>query len=212
MCGVFGAFCKNGSSVLEDVYLGLYALQHRGQESAGIAWNSENGDEVNSIKGMGLVHIALDQKQLASISASSAIGHVRYSTTGSSGLANAHPITANYSMGSVAIAHNGNITNATGIRNMLESRGAIFQSTTDTETIIHLMAHQSHEPPLDALVDALRRLKGAYSLAVLLGNRLVAARDPWGFRPLVLGRREDTTYVDPRACALDIVGATLVRM
>ncbi|HPE91269.1 MAG TPA: amidophosphoribosyltransferase [Thermovirgaceae bacterium] len=211
MCGVFGAFCKNGSSVLEDVYLGLYALQHRGQESAGIAWNSENGDEVNSIKGMGLVHIALDQKQLASISASSAIGHVRYSTTGSSGLANAHPITANYSMGSVAIAHNGNITNATGIRNMLESRGAIFQSTTDTETIIHLMAHQSHKPPLDALVDALRRLKGAYSLAVLLGNRLVAARDPWGFRPLVLGRREDTTYVASESCALDIVGATLVR-
>ena len=211
MAGVFGAFCKNGHSVLEDVYLGLYALQHRGQESAGIAWNSNEGGEVNSVKGMGLVHIALDQKYLAGLRANSAIGHVRYSAAGPSGLANVHPITANYSMGSVAVAHNGNITNAMGIRHMLESRGAIFQSTTDTETIIHLMAHQSHKPPLDALVDALRRLKGAYSLAVLLGNRLVAARDPWGFRPLVLGKREDTFYVASESCALDIVGASLVR-
>lgn len=212
MCGIFGAFCKNGSSVLEDVYLGLYALQHRGQESAGIAWNPNGGSEgVLSFRGMGLVHVALDQKHLSSISANSAIGHVRYSTTGPSDLSNAQPISANYSMGSVAVAHNGNITNACGIRKMLEARGAIFQSTSDTETIIHLMAHQSHKPPLDALVDALRRLRGAYSLVVLIGNRLVAARDPWGFRPLVIGRRDDTTYIASESCALDIVGATLVR-
>lgn len=211
MCGVFGAFCKNGESVLEDVYLGLYALQHRGQESAGIAWSEGSDGNVLSFRGMGLVHIALDQQQLSRIKASSAIGHVRYSTTGASDLSNAQPISANYSMGSIAIAHNGNITNASGIRGMLESRGAIFQSTTDTETIIHLMAHQSHKPPLDALLDALRRLRGAYSLTVLLGNRLVAARDPWGFRPLVLGRRDDITYVASESCALDIVGATLIR-
>ncbi len=211
MCGVFGAFCKNGDSVLEDVYLGLYALQHRGQESAGIAWNDKDGGKVLSLRGMGLVHIALDQKQLSTIKARSAIGHVRYSTSGASDLSNAQPISANYSMGSLAIAHNGNITNAAGIRNMLESRGAIFQSTTDTETIIHLMAHQSHKPPLDALVDALRKLRGAYSLTVLLGNRLVAARDPWGFRPLVIGQRGDVIYVASESCALDIVGAKLVR-
>ncbi|MEA3508420.1 MAG: amidophosphoribosyltransferase, partial [Synergistota bacterium] len=126
-------------------------------------------------------------------------------------LSNAQPISANYSMGSIAIAHNGNITNAPSIKSYLEGRGAIFQSTSDTETIIHLMAHQPHKPPLDALVSSLQRLKGAFSLAVLLGNRLVAARDPWGFRPLVLGRRGDVTYVASESCALDIVGAERVR-
>ena len=210
MCGVFGAFSAAGNSVLEDVYLGLYALQHRGQESAGISWI--NGEEnVHSLKGMGLVHIALDQKKLASIKAGCAIGHVRYSTTGESLLANAQPLAAKYARGPIAIAHNGNLTNADGIRRYLENRGAIFQSTTDTEVIIHLMAHQSHKPPLDALVDSLRRLRGAYSLSVMLGRRLIAARDPWGFRPLVLGERDDVTYVASETCALDIVGAKFIR-
>ncbi|NLH94994.1 MAG: amidophosphoribosyltransferase [Synergistaceae bacterium] len=210
MCGVFGAFSPSGSSVLEDVYLGLYALQHRGQESAGISWI--NGEEnIHSLKGMGLVHIALDQKKLASIHAGCAIGHVRYSTTGESLLANAQPLAAKYARGPIAIAHNGNLTNSDGIRRYLENRGAIFQSTTDTEVIIHLMAHQSHKPPLDALVDSLRRLRGAYSLSVLLGNRLIGARDPWGFRPLVLGKREDVTYIASETCALDIVGAEFIR-
>lgn len=210
MCGVFGAFSASGKPVLEDVYLGLYALQHRGQESAGISW--VNGDDnIHSLKGMGLVHIALDQNKLASIDANCAIGHVRYSTTGESLLANAQPLAAKYARGPVAIAHNGNITNADGIRRYLENRGAIFQSTTDTEVIIHLMAHQAHKPPLDALVDSLRRLRGAYSLAVMLGNRLIAARDPWGFRPLVIGERDDITYVASETCALDIVGARFLR-
>ena len=213
MCGVFGAFSKNGQSVLEDVYLGLYALQHRGQESAGIAWVTKNAGlyGLRVSKGMGLVHLALDQKELASSYSNCAIGHTRYSTAGGSFLSNAQPITANYSRGSVAIAHNGNITNATGIRRYLENRGAIFQSTSDTETILHLMAHQSHKPPLDALISALRTLRGAYSLAVIINNRLVAARDPWGFRPLLLGKRGETTYVASESCALDIVGATLIR-
>lgn len=209
MCGVFGAFSRSGSPVLEDVYLGLYSLQHRGQESAGIAWIEESN--VHSKKGMGLVHTALDQKELASIPASSAIGHVRYSTFGGSLLNNAQPLTANYARGPVAIAHNGNLTNADGLMRFLENCGAIFQSTSDTETILHLMAHQAHMPPLDALLDALRRLQGAYSLAVLLENRLVAARDPWGFRPLVLGKRDDVFYVASESCALDIVGAELLR-
>ncbi len=210
MCGVFGAFSAAGNSVLEDVYLGLYALQHRGQESAGISWI--NGEEnVHSLKGMGLVHIALDQKKLASIKAGFEIVHVRFSTTCESLLANAQPLAAKYARGPIAIAHNGNLTNADGIRRYLENRGAIFQSTTDTEVIIHLMAHQSHKPPLDALVDSLRRLRGAYSLSVMLGRRLIAARDPWGFRPLVLGERDDVTYVASETCALDIVGAKFIR-
>lgn len=212
MCGVFGAFSSDGNSVLEDVYLGLYALQHRGQETAGIAWTDfPAGGNVHTMRGAGLVHTALDQKALSSRTARSAIGHVRYATAGGSDFSNAQPITANYARGSVAIAHNGNITNATGIRQYLENRGAIFQSTSDTETILHLMAHQPHKPPLDALVGSLRVLRGAYSLAVLLGDRLVAARDPWGFRPLIIGRRNEVTYVASESCALDIVGAEIVR-
>jgi len=212
MCGVFGAFSNDGHPVLEDVYLGIYALQHRGQETAGIAWTDSPGsNDVHSMRGAGLVHTALDQRELSSIPAGAAIGHVRYSTAGGGDFSNAQPITANYARGSVAIAHNGNITNATGIRQYLENRGAIFQSTSDTETILHLMAHQPHKPPLDALVGALRVLRGAYSLAILLGDRLVAARDPWGFRPLVIGRRNEVTYVTSESCALDIVGAEIVR-
>ena len=210
MCGIFGAYSLKKTSVLEDVYLGLYALQHRGQESAGIAWSDSDGT-IGTMKGMGLVHKALDQKTLAGMSSFTAIGHVRYSTAGGSFSVNAQPLTATYARGDVAIAHNGNITNADGTRQLLQSRGAIFQSTGDTEVILHLMAHQSHKPPLDALLSSLRRLRGAFSLAVLLGNRLIAARDPWGFRPLVLGRREDTWYVASESCALDIIGAELVR-
>ncbi len=210
MCGIFGAYSPKGSSVLEEVYLGLYALQHRGQESAGIAW-SNSGGTIGAMKGMGLVHKALDQNALAEMSSFAAIGHVRYSTAGGSFSANAQPLTATYARGDVAIAHNGNLTNANGTRQLLQSRGAIFQSTGDTEVILHLMAHQSHKPPLDALLSSLRRLRGAFSLAVLLGNRLVAARDPWGFRPLVLGKREDSWYVASESCALDIIGAKLVR-
>ena len=210
MCGIFGAYSPRGASVLEEVYLGLYALQHRGQESAGIAW-SNGGGTLGAMKGMGLVHKALDQGALAEMSSPAAIGHVRYSTAGGSFSANAQPLTATYARGDVAIAHNGNLTNADGTRQLLQSRGAIFQSTGDTEVILHLMAHQSHKPPLDALLSSLRRLRGAFSLAVLLGDRLVAARDPWGFRPLVLGKREDSWYVASESCALDIIGAELVR-
>jgi amidophosphoribosyltransferase len=210
MCGVFGAFSRDGASVLEDVYLGLYALQHRGQESAGVAWVNSRGN-VHSLKGSGLVHLALNQHQLASIETGCAIGHVRYSTAGGSELTNAQPLTATSSRGSVAIAHNGNITNAEGIKSYLENRGAIFQSRTDTEAILHLMAHQPHKPRLDAFVDSLRRLVGAYSLAVIIDSRLVAARDPWGNRPLILGERDNITYVSSESCALDLVGATIIR-
>jgi len=210
MCGIFGAFSPKGKPVLEDIYLGLYALQHRGQESAGVAWVNSGGN-VHALKGLGLVHLALNQQHLASIDSSCGIGHVRYSTTGSSELTNAQPLTATSSRGAVAIAHNGNLTNASAIKNFLESKGAIFQSKTDTEAILHLMAHQSHKTRLDAFVDSLRKLQGAYSLALIIENRLVAARDPWGFRPLVIGKRDDVYYIASESCALDLVGGEYLR-
>lgn len=210
MCGVFGAFSTVHEPVLEDVYLGLYALQHRGQESAGVAWLDRQGG-IRTLKGRGLVHLALSQGEMSSIPAGSAIGHVRYSTAGGPAAANIQPLVANYCRGPVAIAHNGNISNAAGVRRYLENRGAIFQSTTDTEVILHLMAHQPHKTELDALVDSLRKLKGAFSLAAILKNRLVAARDPWGFRPLALGKRDDVYYISSESCALDLVGAEMTR-
>jgi amidophosphoribosyltransferase len=209
MCGVLGAFSRT-DCVAEEVYLGLLALQHRGQESAGVAWIDDFG-RVNVEKGMGLVHEALDQNSLSNTKVTSAIGHVRYSTAGGSLLQNAQPICANYAQGPMAIAHNGNLTNLADLRTSLEKRGAIFQSTSDTEAILHLVAHQPDKRPLDALIYALERARGAFSLVVLLEEGLVAARDPWGFRPLVLGKRGDNYYVASESCAFSLIGATLVR-
>lgn len=210
MCGVFGAYSPGGQKVLEEVYLGLFALQHRGQESAGVAWVNSEG-RVSSSKGEGLVHLALDQEELSAEKTSCAIGHVRYSTAGGPGLENAQPLTASTSKRCLAVAHNGNLTNSEGIKLFLENRGAIFHSTTDTEVILHLMAHQPHKQPIDALIDSLTRLRGAYSLVMIIGREMVAARDPWGFRPLVIGKREDVFYVASETCALNLVGAEAVR-
>jgi amidophosphoribosyltransferase len=196
--------------VAEEVYLGLSALQHRGQESAGVAWIDENR-RVNVVKGMGLVYEALSQSVLAETPAKSAIGHVRYSTAGGSMLQNAQPICANYAQGPVAIAHNGNLTNFESLRDTLENRGAIFQSTSDTEAILQLLAHQPQRRPFEALMRALAEARGAYSLVVLLEEGLVAARDPWGFRPLSLGRRGDNYYVASESCAFSLLGASFVR-
>ncbi|MCD8163865.1 MAG: amidophosphoribosyltransferase [Synergistaceae bacterium] len=209
MCGVFGAYSQSGSAVLEDIYLGLCALQHRGQLSAGVAWI--DGGSVHIKKGLGLVHEALSQSELAKIEAHTAIGHVRYATAGGTRPENSQPLGANYAQGPIAIAHNGNLTNAVALSSYLANRGAIFQTSCDTETIIQLMAHQPGTVQLEALETALSKIKGAYSLAVLLNDCLIAARDPWGFRPLVLGRREDTYFVASESCALDIIGAELVR-
>ena len=209
MSGIFGAYSAVKKTVLEEVYLGLYALQHRGQESAGISW-IRNGS-VASKRGLGLLHNAIDQKRLADGEAYNAIGHVRYVPLESSRLQNVLPISANYARGPIAIAHDGLITNLAELTRQLEQRGAIFQSSTNSEAILHMMAQKSHMQPIDALVDALRRIEGSYALAVLLENSLVAARDPYGFKPLVLGEREGTYYVASESCALDIVGATLLR-
>lgn len=209
MSGIFGAFSTRGKSVLEEVYLGLYALQHRGQESAGIAWNG--GGRVDSVRGFGLLHNAIDQQKLAEEEARCAIGHVRYVPLESSQLQNVLPICANYVRGPVAISHDGLVTNLEELTQQLQQRGAIFQSTTNSEAILHMMAQKSHMQPIDALIDALRKLKGSYAIAVMLGDCLVAARDPYGFKPLVLGERDGTWYAASESCALDIVGASLLR-
>lgn len=209
MCGVFGAYSQSGTAVLEDIYLGLCALQHRGQLSTGVAWI--DGGSVHIKKGLGLVHEALSQSELAKIGTHTAIGHVRYATAGGTRPENSQPLGANYAQGPIAIAHNGNLTNAVALSSYLANRGAIFQTSCDTETIIQLMAHQPGTVQLEALETALAKIKGAYSLTVLLNDCLIAARDPWGFRPLVLGRRDDTYFVASESCALDIIGAELIR-
>ena len=210
MCGIFGAYSPD-SFVAEEVYLGLAALQHRGQESAGVAW-IDRDRRINAIKGMGLVHEALSQSTLAETPAKAAIGHVRYSTAGGSMLQNAQRICANYAKGPVGIAPNGKLTNFEELRATLENRGAIFQSTSDTEAILQLLAHQPKRSPFDALLRALAEARGAYCLVVLMEEGLVAARDPWGFRPLALGKRGDNNYyVASESCAFNLLGASFVR-
>ncbi|MDO5562919.1 MAG: amidophosphoribosyltransferase [Synergistaceae bacterium] len=209
MCGIFGAYSQSGKPVLEDVYLGLYALQHRGQLSAGIAWI--NNGSVSIKNGTGLVHEALNQNELATIDTNAAIGHVRYATAGGTSSENCQPLSANYAQGPVAIAHNGNLTNFHGLASYLENRGAIFHTSADTETILQLMAHQPNTVQLEALENALVKLRGAYSLVVLIEGSLIAARDPWGFRPLVIGQKDDTIYISSESCALDLLGAKLIR-
>ncbi len=209
MSGIFGAYSTLGEKVLEEVYLGLYALQHRGQESAGIAWADKG--RVRTAKGIGLLHNSIDQQKLAGEDAICAIGHVRYSPIDHSQPQNILPIGANYARGPVAIAHDGCITNLAELTKQLEQRGSIFHSTTDSEAVLHLMAQKSHMQPLDAFVDAMRKIEGSSAIMVLFENSLVAARDPWGFKPLVLGKRGGTYYVTSESCALDIVGATLIR-
>lgn len=209
MCGVFGALSPD-NPVLEEIYLGLYALQHRGQESAGAAWIGDDR-RLHFLKGMGLVHEALKQDQLAAVPARAAIGHVRYSTSGGSLPANSQPLGANYARGPLAVAHNGNLTNTAQLAAWLEERGAIFQSSSDTETLLHLVAHQPGKPLLEALLGALEELWGAFSLAILTEDGLVAARDPWGFRPLSIGRRGRNHYVASETCAFQLLGAETVR-
>jgi amidophosphoribosyltransferase len=207
-CGVFGVFNHTEASNL--TYLGLYALQHRGQESCGIV--SSDGAALHSHKSMGLVaDVFGNQEIFKSLPGSSAIGHVRYSTTGSSVIKNVQPIMVDYSRGSIAVAHNGNIVNAQIIKDELEAYGSIFQTTMDTEIIVHLLATSKENSLLDRLTDALTRIQGAYCLLFLTETRMVAARDPNGFRPLCLGRLGDAYVVASESCALDLIDAEFVR-
>ncbi len=207
MCGVFGIFGHEEAAHL--TYLGLHALQHRGQESAGIV-ASEAG-VLKSYRAMGLVADVFTEGVLSQLPGSAAIGHVRYSTAGSSHVKNAQPYQVSFNGGQLAVAHNGNFVNADEARRELEEAGAIFQSDSDTENVIHYIA-RSREPTFEGrVVDALRRLDGAYSMVFLSADRLVAARDPVGFRPLVLGKVKGAFVVASETTALDLIEGELVR-
>ncbi len=207
MCGIFGIYNHLEASHL--AYLGLYALQHRGQESAGIV--SSDNRRLHHYRQMGLVSEVFTQDILKNLSGKSAIGHVRYSTAGSSELKNAQPFSVDYYKGSLAIAHNGNLTNAFFLKKELESKGSIFQSNMDTEVIVHLIARSKEKSFLERTVQALKQVEGAYSLLILTENEMIAARDPFGFRPLLLGQLKGAPVVASETCAFDLIGARSVR-
>lgn len=206
-CGVFGVFGHAEAANL--AYLGLYALQHRGQESAGIV--SSDGKELHVHRAMGEVEEIFQPSVLAKLPGNSAIGHTRYSTAGDKALLNAQPIMIDCNKGTVALGHNGNLTNAADWRRRLEHRGSIFQTNSDTEVIVHLIARSQARNLSGALGDALNQVEGAYSLLVLTHDELYAVRDPRGFRPLVLGRLGDTWLVASETCAFDLLNAQYVR-
>lgn len=209
-CGLFGIF--GDPEAVQKVYFGLYSLQHRGQESAGIA--SSNGEFMQCYKGMGMVSRVFRSGSglLEKLANPIAIGHVRYSTTGSSKSINSQPLMSEYSRGQVAVAHNGNLINAALLRDEYEAYGSIFKSTSDTEVIIHLLAKPTHVSNPDPLAHVLNHLQGAYCLLFLFTDRIEAARDPCGIRPLCIGRTEKGGYaIASESCALDMIGAKFIR-
>ena len=208
-CGVFGIFGHEDAGAL--AVLGLHALQHRGQESAGIV--TYDGTQFIAERHLGLVGDIFGKNSIHAqkLKGGDALGHVRYSTTGGTTVRNVQPMFADLAGGGIAIAHNGNLTNAVALRETLVREGAIFQSTSDTETIIHLIARSRYNPLVDKLVDALKQVEGAYSLVALTSKKLIGARDPWGVRPLVLGNLDGAPILTSETCALDIIGASFVR-
>ncbi|HVU05999.1 MAG TPA: amidophosphoribosyltransferase [Polyangiaceae bacterium] len=208
MCGVFGVYGHPEAANL--TYLGLHALQHRGQESAGIV--TSDGERLSAHRGMGHVIDVFPQDQLDKLKGPNAIGHVRYSTAGGSYLKNAQPIAVDYSRGSIAIAHNGNLTNADQLHEKLEARGSIFQTSSDTEVIVHLVAISTQRSAEDRVADALAQVAGAYSLLCLTDKELIAVRDPMGIRPLCIGRMPDGAYVvSSEPTSFDLIGAVYER-
>jgi amidophosphoribosyltransferase len=207
MCGVVGIFGHPEAANL--AYLGLYALQHRGQESAGIV--STDGERLRWVREMGHVNDIFTADRLQQLTGFAAIGHVRYSTAGDSSLKNAQPIAVDYVGGSVAVGHNGNLIDAVEQRERLEAEGSIFQTTSDTEVIVHLIARSREHTLPERVADALRQVRGAYSLVFLAERSLVAVRDPMGFRPLALGRAKDTWVVSSETCAFELIEAEFVR-
>ena len=210
MCGIVGASGVPEAAKL--VFLGLHSLQHRGQEAAGIVSVESvesGGSRVH--KGTGLVSEAFDEVRLQELSGDTAIGHIRYSTAGGAGLHNAQPILVRYAEGDLTLAHNGNLTNAQELRGRLVREGALFQSNIDSEAIVHLIARSRREDVDAQIDDALSQLEGAFSLLIAVGDTLYAARDPHGFRPLVLGHKSGGYVVASETCALDIVGARFIR-
>lgn len=207
-CGVFGIWTKDKKAAY-DVYDGLYALQHRGQESAGIA-SFEKG-ELLVRKRMGLVANALTPEDLKLLKGNMAIGHVRYSTSGDSSVLNAQPLTGKSKFGSLAVAHNGTLVNTEVIRSLLEDSGAIFQTDTDSEVIVNLIARGIHKGIENAVLDAIKTVKGSFALVIAFGNKLIGIRDPFGIRPLVMGTRGEDVIFASESCAIDTIGGTLVR-
>ena len=207
MCGIFGV--HGHSDAVRLTQLGLYSLQHRGQESAGVVSIDEQGD-ARAVRSMGTMSDSMSA-ELERVHGVTAIGHTRYSTAGSSTIENAQPVLARTRGGFVALAHNGNLTNAAELRMDLEERGSIFASTMDSEVIVHRLARSNADRPEERLAEALCEVEGAYSLIVTMGDTLLAARDPRGWRPLVLGRLGDAPVFASETCALDIVGATYER-
>ncbi len=207
-CGIFGIF--GDPRAAEKTYLGLYALQHRGQESAGIA--ASDGRMISLHKGTGLVRTVFSHPDImAGLPGAVAIGHNRYSTTGGSGLINAQPIRIQFKGGQIAAAHNGNLINALNLRKRMEGAGSIFQTTSDSEVALHLIARSQEKTIDDMIIDALRQLEGAYCFLFLTPTEMIAARDPQGFRPLCIGTLGEATIVASESCALDIIGARYVR-
>jgi amidophosphoribosyltransferase len=213
-CGVVAIYSHPEAETL--AYLGLHALQHRGQESAGIV--TSDGMSLHIHKAMGLVADIFTEKKLSRMRGTLAIGHTRYSTTGDSALLNAQPIMVQSNKGMIALAHNGNLTNAGEIRARMEAQGSIFQTSSDTEVIVHLIAQSREQTLPEAMADALRQVEGAFSLVMISPDRIFAARDPRGFRPLAMGRipalpgqRQDTIVFASETCAFDLVGATYER-
>jgi amidophosphoribosyltransferase len=206
-CGVFGIYGHSEAANL--TYLGLYAQQHRGQESVGLA--SSDGGRLQLHKAMGYVADNFDEATITRLAGMSAVGHVRYSTAGESGLKNAQPILIDCAHGEIAICHNGNLVNAQELRDALVAEGSIFQTTSDTEVLLHLYARSKAATPEQALVEAVSQARGAFSLVLLTKDRLIAVRDPHGFRPLTLGRLGDAYVVCSETCALDLIDAEWIR-
>jgi amidophosphoribosyltransferase len=209
-CGVFGIFSNSEKYPAAITYYGLYALQHRGQESAGIATSDKNGN-LKLHKNMGLVSEVFNEEIIKNLGGKHAIGHVRYSTTGSSNSNNAQPMTANCKLGHIAIAHNGNLVNADAIRDLMEDSGVIFQTSIDSEVILNLISKSSRHGLEKALSNMTHTIKGSYAIVMLMQNKLIGIRDPQGIRPLCIGKLADNYILASESCALDNIGAELIR-
>ncbi|MCF2683829.1 amidophosphoribosyltransferase [Faecalicatena contorta] len=213
-CGVFGAYDMDGGDVAPSIYYGLFALQHRGQESCGIAVTDTYGErKIHSKKGLGLVNEVFNEESLQNLKGNLGVGHVRYSTAGGSRAENAMPLVINYVKGVLAIAHNGNLTNAIELRHELEYTGAIFQTTIDSEVIAYHIARErlNVKKAEDAVKNAMKKIKGAYALVVTSPRKMIGARDPFGLKPLCIGKRDNTYFLASESCAIAAVGGEFVR-
>ena len=214
-CGVFGMYDLGGKDVAASIYYGLFALQHRGQESCGIAVSETNGPKgkVTSYKGMGLVNEVFTGEELEQMKGDIGVGHVRYSTAGASTRENAQPLVLNYIKGTLALAHNGNLINAPELRKELAYSGAIFQTTIDSEVVAYHIARErvNTKNVENAVLNAMKKIKGAYSLVVMSPRKLIGARDPYGFKPLCIGKRDNAYIITSETCALETLGAEYIR-